>query len=153
MYVNQTLFFQLRSVVLSWKTWILITCLGNECTAVTKRWLPNTNFNNSANWDKGRVPCVGDNVQLNQVIKPVTCSCVIFWQNVNVFWIILHHNLGVNFTPFLSPSRLITCQLTISPICNSIICTTFSVLNSVYFPLLPSTLLHTQDVSSMNTQF
>ncbi|KAK2560057.1 Protein amnionless [Acropora cervicornis] len=47
---------------------------SNECTAVTKRWLPNTNFNNSANWDKGRVPCVGDNVQLNQEGRPLAVS-------------------------------------------------------------------------------
>ncbi|XP_015771853.1 PREDICTED: uncharacterized protein LOC107350143 [Acropora digitifera] len=53
---------------------VLYLLLGNECTAVTKRWLPNTNFNNSANWDKGRVPCVGDNVQLNQEGRPLAVS-------------------------------------------------------------------------------
>uniref|UniRef100_A0A8D2J6T9 Protein amnionless n=1 Tax=Varanus komodoensis TaxID=61221 RepID=A0A8D2J6T9_VARKO len=28
--------------------------------AVYKRWIPNTNFENSSNWDQGRVPCATD---------------------------------------------------------------------------------------------
>ncbi|XP_078383006.1 protein amnionless-like isoform X1 [Oculina patagonica] len=56
----------------------LFTCLllGKQCSAVTKQWLPNTNYNNPANWNKGRVPCDGDNVQLDKVRqdKPLAVS-------------------------------------------------------------------------------
>ena len=45
----------------------LIFFPGKQCLAVTKQWLPDTNFNNPANWNKGRVPCDGDNVQLARV--------------------------------------------------------------------------------------
>lgn len=152
MYVNQTLFFQLGSVVLSWKTWILITCLGNECTVVTKRWLPNTNFNNSANWDKGRVPCVGDNVQLNQVNQSL--AVVSFfgktWTSFESSCIITLVSTSHPFSLHPSWSHV---NWPTPPFATPPSAPFFSVLNSVCFPLLPSTLLHTQDVSSMNTQF
>ena len=45
----------------------LINFAGNQCLAVTKQWLPNTNFDNPANWNKGRVPCAKDRVQLHGV--------------------------------------------------------------------------------------
>ncbi|XP_068736143.1 protein amnionless-like [Montipora capricornis] len=47
---------------------MLLICvlLGEQCATVTKVWLPNTNYGNTANWDKRRVPCSSDHVQLNQ---------------------------------------------------------------------------------------
>ncbi|XP_020604345.1 protein amnionless-like [Orbicella faveolata] len=61
-----------RNVGLVW----LLTCLllGKQCLAVTKQWLPDTNFNNPANWNKRRVPCDGDNVQLARSNKPLAVS-------------------------------------------------------------------------------
>jgi len=61
-----------RNVCLVW----LLTCLllGKQCLAVTKKWLPNTNFNNPANWNKGRVPCDQDDVQLDKSKKPLALS-------------------------------------------------------------------------------
>lgn len=61
-----------RNVGLVW----LLTCLllGKQCLGVTKKWLPNTNFNNPANWNKGRVPCDGDNVQFDRSNKPLAIS-------------------------------------------------------------------------------
>ena len=41
---------------------------GHQCSAVFKKWLPNTNYDNPANWDKGRLPCDSDDVQLDKVI-------------------------------------------------------------------------------------
>ena len=46
---------------------VSINFAGNQCLAVTKQWLPNTNFDNPANWNKGRVPCAKDRVQLHGV--------------------------------------------------------------------------------------
>ncbi|KAF7252107.1 putative RNA-directed DNA polymerase from transposon BS [Varanus komodoensis] len=34
--------------------------LPSASNAVYKRWIPNTNFENSSNWDQGRVPCATD---------------------------------------------------------------------------------------------
>lgn len=47
--------------------------LGNQCLAVTKQWLPDTNYDNRANWNNGRVPCDGDSVQLYGN-KPIAVS-------------------------------------------------------------------------------
>lgn len=60
-----------KELIFSW----IFTCLllGNQCLAVTKQWLPNTNFDNPANWNKGRVPCAKDRVQLHGN-KPVSVS-------------------------------------------------------------------------------
>ncbi|NXH11788.1 AMNLS protein, partial [Bucco capensis] len=40
-------------------------------TAVYKQWIPNTNFETTSNWDKGRVPCARDVVHFekNKVIS------------------------------------------------------------------------------------
>lgn len=40
---------------------ILLAMLGSAC-AVYKQWIPDTNFENETNWDKGSVPCGSDKV-------------------------------------------------------------------------------------------
>ncbi|XP_070577931.1 protein amnionless-like [Ptychodera flava] len=36
--------------------------LAGHCSAITKRWLPNTNYDNPKNWNVSRLPCPMDNV-------------------------------------------------------------------------------------------
>ncbi|NXG58543.1 AMNLS protein, partial [Hemiprocne comata] len=45
--------------------------LPAAAAAVYKQWIPNTNFETSSNWDKGRVPCASDMVHFekNKVIS------------------------------------------------------------------------------------
>uniref|UniRef100_A0A8C4T5Q9 Protein amnionless n=1 Tax=Erpetoichthys calabaricus TaxID=27687 RepID=A0A8C4T5Q9_ERPCA len=38
---------------------LLLLCFGS---ALYKRWIPDTNYENSSNWDRGRVPCGTDRV-------------------------------------------------------------------------------------------
>lgn len=38
---------------------ILLSMLGSAC-ALYKQWVPDTNFENATNWDKGSVPCGSD---------------------------------------------------------------------------------------------
>lgn len=40
---------------------ILLSVLGSAC-ALYKQWVPDTNFENATNWDKGSVPCGSDQV-------------------------------------------------------------------------------------------
>lgn len=40
---------------------ILLSMLGSAC-ALYKQWVPDTNFENATNWDKGSVPCGSDQV-------------------------------------------------------------------------------------------
>ncbi|NWW53063.1 AMNLS protein, partial [Pedionomus torquatus] len=40
--------------------------LPAAATAVYKQWIPNTNFETSSNWDKGRVPCASDVVHFEK---------------------------------------------------------------------------------------
>lgn len=40
---------------------IFLSMLGSAC-ALYKQWIPDTNFENATNWDKGSVPCGSDRV-------------------------------------------------------------------------------------------
>lgn len=41
----------------------LFLCVLGRTHAVYKKWVPNTNFENGTNWDKGTVPCSSDRIQ------------------------------------------------------------------------------------------
>lgn len=40
----------------------LLLCILGSSSAVYKQWIPDTNFENATNWDKGSVPCGSDQV-------------------------------------------------------------------------------------------
>ena len=50
-------------------SYLLLVLLVHQCSASIKKWLPNTNFNNPANWDKRRVPSDGEDVMLDKVLN------------------------------------------------------------------------------------
>ncbi|KAM7426748.1 hypothetical protein ABFA07_022013 [Porites harrisoni] len=55
--------------------WLFICfLLVHQCSASIKKWLPNTNFNNPANWDKRRLPSDGEDVKLDKGNKPLAVS-------------------------------------------------------------------------------
>ncbi|XP_042328206.1 protein amnionless [Sceloporus undulatus] len=41
-------------------SFFIFFCLLGTSSAMYKQWIPNTNFENTSNWDKGRVPCARD---------------------------------------------------------------------------------------------
>ncbi|XP_058848134.1 protein amnionless-like isoform X1 [Acipenser ruthenus] len=43
-------------------TFAIFFCLFSLSNALYKQWIPDTNFENVSNWDKGRVPCANDRV-------------------------------------------------------------------------------------------
>ena len=49
--------------------YLLMIFSVHQCSASIKKWLPNTNFNNPANWDKRRVPSDGEDVKLDKVLN------------------------------------------------------------------------------------
>ncbi|KAI5619083.1 protein amnionless [Silurus asotus] len=51
---------------------ILLSMLGSVC-ALYKQWVPDTNFENSTNWDKGSVPCGSD-----QVVFPASGKVAVY---------------------------------------------------------------------------
>ena len=70
MLYNSVTIKQIKMWIFIKKKFLFYSCLilpGKHCSAVRKQWLPNTNYNNPTNWNKGRVPCDGDNVQLDRV--------------------------------------------------------------------------------------
>ncbi|XP_060946894.1 protein amnionless [Limanda limanda] len=44
---------------------LLLLCLVWAADALYKQWIPNTNYENKTNWDKGAVPCGSDLVQFS----------------------------------------------------------------------------------------
>lgn len=42
---------------------LLLLCLVGATDALYKQWVPDTNYENKTNWDKGAVPCGNDRVQ------------------------------------------------------------------------------------------
>ncbi|XP_062974562.1 protein amnionless [Elgaria multicarinata webbii] len=56
----------LGMAVLTWfqaqgkRIFIFLFPFSGASSAVYKRWIPNTNFENTSNWDHGRVPCATD---------------------------------------------------------------------------------------------
>lgn len=42
---------------------LLFFCLVGAADALHKQWIPDTNYENKTNWDKGAVPCGNDRVQ------------------------------------------------------------------------------------------
>ncbi|XP_008301248.1 protein amnionless [Stegastes partitus] len=42
---------------------LLLFCLVGAAEALYKQWVPDTNYENKTNWDKGAVPCGSDRVQ------------------------------------------------------------------------------------------
>ena len=55
-------------------SYLLLAFLVHQCSASIKKWLPNTNFNNPANWDKRRVPFDGEDVKLDKVLNVLVNS-------------------------------------------------------------------------------
>lgn len=51
---------------------ILLSMLGSAC-ALYKQWVPDTNFENATNWDKGSVPCGSD-----QVVFPASSKVAVY---------------------------------------------------------------------------
>lgn len=51
---------------------ILLSMLGSAC-ALYKQWIPDTNFENATNWDKGSVPCGSD-----QVVFPASGKVAVY---------------------------------------------------------------------------
>ncbi|TSK87573.1 Protein amnionless [Bagarius yarrelli] len=51
---------------------ILLALFGSTC-ALYKQWIPDTNFENATNWDKGSVPCGSD-----QVIFPTSAKVAVY---------------------------------------------------------------------------
>ncbi|KAM4598571.1 protein amnionless [Polymixia lowei] len=43
----------------------LLLCLVGATNALYKQWIPDTNYENKTNWDKGVVPCGNDKVQFS----------------------------------------------------------------------------------------
>ena len=54
--------------------YLRLILLVHQCSASIKKWLPNTNFNNPANWDKRRVPFDGEDVKLDKVLNVLVNS-------------------------------------------------------------------------------
>ena len=54
--------------------YLLMIFSVHQCSASMKKWLPNTNFNNPANWDKRRVPSDGEDVKLDKVLNVLVNS-------------------------------------------------------------------------------
>ncbi|MEQ2178955.1 hypothetical protein GOODEAATRI_019519 [Goodea atripinnis] len=48
---------------------LLILCLAGATHALYKQWIPDTNYENKTNWDKGDVPCGSDRVQFSSQRK------------------------------------------------------------------------------------
>uniref|UniRef100_A0A3Q2P6U6 Protein amnionless n=1 Tax=Fundulus heteroclitus TaxID=8078 RepID=A0A3Q2P6U6_FUNHE len=48
---------------------LLIFCLAGATDALYKQWIPDTNYENKTNWDKGDVPCGNDRVQFSSQRK------------------------------------------------------------------------------------
>ncbi|KAK5614271.1 hypothetical protein CRENBAI_004242 [Crenichthys baileyi] len=48
---------------------LLIFCLAGATNAFYKQWIPDTNYENKTNWDKGDVPCGSDRVQFSSQRK------------------------------------------------------------------------------------
>ncbi|XP_038133348.1 protein amnionless [Cyprinodon tularosa] len=48
---------------------LLILCFAGAANALYKQWIPNTNYENKTNWDKGDVPCGSDIVQFSSQRK------------------------------------------------------------------------------------
>uniref|UniRef100_A0A3Q3FPU2 Protein amnionless n=2 Tax=Kryptolebias marmoratus TaxID=37003 RepID=A0A3Q3FPU2_KRYMA len=44
---------------------LLLVCLVGATDAFYKQWIPDTNYENKTNWDKGDVPCGSDRVQFS----------------------------------------------------------------------------------------
>ncbi|XP_029365309.1 protein amnionless [Echeneis naucrates] len=44
---------------------LLVLCLVGAAEALYKQWIPDTNYENKTNWDKGDVPCGNDIVQFS----------------------------------------------------------------------------------------
>uniref|UniRef100_A0A8D3B6C4 Protein amnionless n=1 Tax=Scophthalmus maximus TaxID=52904 RepID=A0A8D3B6C4_SCOMX len=44
---------------------LLLFCLVGAADALYKRWIPDTNYENETNWDKGAVPCGNDVVRFS----------------------------------------------------------------------------------------
>ncbi|XP_040919491.1 protein amnionless [Toxotes jaculatrix] len=44
---------------------LLLVCLVGAANALYKQWIPDTNYENKTNWDKGAVPCGNDIVQFS----------------------------------------------------------------------------------------
>lgn len=44
---------------------LLGLCLFGAADALYKQWIPDTNYENKTNWDKGSVPCGNDIVQFS----------------------------------------------------------------------------------------
>uniref|UniRef100_A0A3B4UE56 Protein amnionless n=1 Tax=Seriola dumerili TaxID=41447 RepID=A0A3B4UE56_SERDU len=44
---------------------LLLFCLVGAANALYKQWIPDTNYENKTNWDKGAVPCGNDIVQFS----------------------------------------------------------------------------------------
>lgn len=44
---------------------LLLFCLVGAAEALYKQWIPDTNYENKTNWDKGAVPCGSDTVQFS----------------------------------------------------------------------------------------
>ncbi|XP_037544323.1 protein amnionless [Nematolebias whitei] len=44
---------------------LLLVCLVGATDALYKQWIPDTNYENKTNWDKGDVPCGSDRVQFS----------------------------------------------------------------------------------------
>ncbi|XP_030592583.1 protein amnionless [Archocentrus centrarchus] len=42
---------------------LLLFCLVGAASAMYKQWIPDTNYENKTNWDKGNVPCGNDIIQ------------------------------------------------------------------------------------------
>ncbi|XP_059814789.1 protein amnionless isoform X7 [Hypanus sabinus] len=45
-----------------WSANVIFSLLFHVSGAFYKQWIPNTNFNNASNWDKGKIPCKNDRV-------------------------------------------------------------------------------------------
>lgn len=48
---------------------LLLLCLVGAADALYKQWIPDTNYENKTNWDKGDVPCGSDTVQFQSQRK------------------------------------------------------------------------------------
>lgn len=44
---------------------LLLFCLVGAASALYKQWIPDTNYENKTNWDKGAVPCGNDIIQFS----------------------------------------------------------------------------------------
>ncbi|XP_078001075.1 protein amnionless-like isoform X2 [Glandiceps talaboti] len=49
---------------MNFMTLFIIVFLAGHCLAISKQWLPNTNYDNPVNWKTGRLPCSGGNIVL-----------------------------------------------------------------------------------------